>query len=68
LRAYMLKMAVEHGMPSVLRWSNRVATGIFPPPLNANGEWHEETSECATDLGNYARLPPAWRASLDKSR
>jgi hypothetical protein len=68
LRAYMLKMAVEHGMPSVLRWSNRVATGIFPPPLNADGEWHEVTSECAPDLGNYAALPAAWRPSLDKSR
>jgi hypothetical protein len=67
LRAYMLKMAVEHAMPTLLRWSNRVATAVFPPPLSADGEWHETTTECNTGFGRYSQLPAEWRASLDKS-
>jgi hypothetical protein len=67
LRAYMLKAAVQRNMPTLLRWSNRVATAVFPPPFNADGEWHEVTSECAPDIGRYSRLPAEWRASLAKS-
>lgn len=67
LRAYMLKMATEHGMPTLLRWSNRIATAIFPPPLNADGAWHEATTECTAGFGHFSRLPAEWRASLDKS-
>jgi hypothetical protein len=59
LRAYMLKMAEQHGMPSLLRWSNRIATAIFPPPINTAGEWHEVTSECSVGVGRYSRLPVA---------
>jgi hypothetical protein len=67
LRAYMLKMAQEHSMPTLLRWSNRVGTAVFPPPLNADHEWHQVTSEGATGFGRYSQLPAEWRASLDKS-
>jgi hypothetical protein len=67
LRAYMLKMAVEHSMPTLLRWSNRVATAVFPPPINSDGEWHETTTECNPGFGRFSRLPAEWRASLDKS-
>lgn len=67
LRAYMLRMAAEHGMPTLLRWSNRVATAIFPPSLNSDGQWHETTSECNPNIGRYSSLPEAWRNSLDKS-
>ena len=45
LRAYMLRMAKLHGMPSLLRWSHRIGTAIFPPPLNTDGQWHEVTSD-----------------------
>lgn len=67
LRAYMLKMATEHNMPGLLRWSNRIATAVFPPPLNQDGQWHEQTSECNPGVGKYSALPAEWRASLDKS-
>jgi hypothetical protein len=67
LRAYMLKMALDHRMPTLLRWSNRNATVIFPPPITADRQWHEETSECNPNIGIFAQLPAAWRASLDKS-
>jgi hypothetical protein len=65
LRAYMLKMAHEHGWPT--RWSNRVATAVFPPPCSSDGEWHEQTSDCNPNIGRFSQLPAAWRASLDKS-
>jgi hypothetical protein len=67
LRAYMLKMAEEHGWPTLLRWSNQTGTAVFPPPLNADGEWHEQTSECNTSFGRFSKLPAEWQASLDKS-
>lgn len=67
LRAYMLKTAEEHAMPTLLRWSNRTATAVFPPPLNSDGEWHESTSACNPNIGRYSQLPAEWQASLDKS-
>jgi hypothetical protein len=68
LRAYMLRMAQQTGMPSLLRWSNWVATAVFPPPLNADGEWHATPpQDCSTEFGRYSRLPAAWRDSLAKS-
>jgi hypothetical protein len=68
LRAYMLKMAREYGMASLLRWSNRDGTAVFPPPLNADGEWHEVRSQCTPGFGLFEKLPKAFQDSLDKSR
>jgi hypothetical protein len=68
LRAYMLRMAHEHGMSTLLRWSNRIATAVFPPPLNKDEQWHEVTTECNPSIGRYSTLPQAWRESLQKSR
>jgi hypothetical protein len=41
LRAYMLRMATEHRMATIIRYNSREAFTIFPPPLAADGEWHE---------------------------
>lgn len=60
LRAYMLRMAQQHGLPSLLRWSSRVATAVFPPPLGGD-EWHERTSGCNEAIGIFGRLPPELR-------
>jgi hypothetical protein len=43
LRAYMLRMATERRMVTIIRYSSRIAIAIFPPPLTADGEWHEVT-------------------------
>lgn len=61
LRAYMLTMAEKHGVPTLLRWSTRVATAVFPPPLNADGEWIEQTSQCNEEIGLFSKLPPGLR-------
>ena len=41
LRAYMLRMAAEHRMATIIRYSSREAFTIFPPPIAADGQWHE---------------------------
>jgi hypothetical protein len=41
LRAYMLRMAIDHRMATIVRYSSREAVTIFPPPLAEDGEWHE---------------------------
>jgi hypothetical protein len=41
LRDYMLRMAKEHSMATIVRYSSREAVTIFPPPLSEDGEWHE---------------------------
>jgi len=68
LRAYMLKMAQDHGMPTLLRWSSRDATAVFPPPLSSDGEWHQQTSQCTEGFGLFSRLPKDWQDRLGKSR
>jgi len=49
LRAYMLRMATEHSMATIIRYSSREAITIFPPPLCADGEWHEITDGVIVD-------------------
>jgi hypothetical protein len=61
LRAYMLRMAEQHGYVSLLRYSNRVSTAVFPPCLCADREWHEVTSECSEGFGLWSRLDPGLR-------
>jgi hypothetical protein len=41
LRAYMLRMATEHHMATIVRYSSREAVTVFPPPLCDDGQWHE---------------------------
>jgi hypothetical protein len=41
LRAYMLRIAERCGQGTIVRFSSREAITIFPPPLCADGEWHE---------------------------
>ena len=43
LRAYMLRMAVDYRMASIIRYSSHEAVVIFPPPLCSDGQWHEES-------------------------
>lgn len=42
LRAYMLKMAVDYRMASIVRFNSREAIVVFPPPMCADRQWHEE--------------------------
>jgi hypothetical protein len=42
LRAYILRMAEQHGMAAIIRWSAADAMTVFAPPLASDGEWHEE--------------------------
>lgn len=64
LRAYMLRMATEHGWPTLLRWSTRVATSVWPPPLCADRQWHEETTECNENIGRFSKLPEDVREKI----
>jgi Fe-S-cluster containining protein len=41
LRAYMLRMAVDHRMATIVRFSSREAVTIFPPPICEDRQWHE---------------------------
>jgi hypothetical protein len=41
LRAYMLRMAEQYRMATIIRFSSREAITVFPPPLAEDGEWHE---------------------------
>ena len=41
LRAYILRMAVDHRMATIIRFSSMVAITIFPPPLSEDRQWHE---------------------------
>ena len=43
LRAYMLRMALDHGMATIIRYSSAIAITIFPPPLASDGQWHERS-------------------------
>jgi hypothetical protein len=64
LRAYMLRMAETHHVASLLRWSSRDATVIFPPPLNQDGQWHERDSGCSEDVGLFSRLSRSIQTKL----
>ncbi len=37
----MLKMAQQFRLATIVRWSSTDAMTVFPPPLDAGGEWHE---------------------------
>lgn len=41
LRAYMARMADQHNMATIVRWSSTQAVTVFPPRFDAAGEWHE---------------------------
>ncbi len=45
LRAYMRRMAERHGYATIVRYSNREAFTIWPPPLCHDGQWHEVAGE-----------------------
>jgi hypothetical protein len=41
LRAFMLRMAEQYRLATIVRWSSTDAITIFPPPFAEDGEWHE---------------------------
>jgi len=43
LRAFMLRMAQQYHLATIVRWSNVDAITVFPPPFDKGGEWHEVT-------------------------
>ena len=49
LREYMLRMATEHRMATIIRYSSREALTIFPPPLCTDGQWHERRDGTIVD-------------------
>jgi hypothetical protein len=41
MRAFMLRQAVEKGLATIIRYTEREAITVFPPPFDvATGEWH----------------------------
>lgn len=64
LRAYLARMAAEYHVAALLRWSSRIATAVFAPALNADGEWHEQTSECVPGAGLFGQLPKSTQERL----
>jgi hypothetical protein len=45
LRAFMLRQAQQFSLATIIRWSSRDALMVFPPPFDADGEWHEMTGD-----------------------
>jgi Fe-S-cluster containining protein len=43
LRAYMLAMGERHGLATIVRYDNRRAITVFPPPMCEDRQWHEVT-------------------------
>jgi hypothetical protein len=43
LRAYMLRVAQDHRMVTIVRYDNHRTITIFPPPLMHDGQWYENT-------------------------
>jgi hypothetical protein len=41
LRAYMLRLATEFRLATIVRFSSYRAVTVFPPPLSTDHEWHE---------------------------
>jgi hypothetical protein len=41
LRDYMLRMAQQHRLGTIVRFDSERAINIFPPPIASDGEWHE---------------------------
>jgi hypothetical protein len=42
LRAFMLREAEERGLATLIRYDEKRGFMVFPPPLCADGEWHEK--------------------------
>lgn len=66
LRAYLARMAEEHHVAAILRWSTRDATVLFAPSLNADGTWHEQTTNLtiSPEIGLFKQLPAAVQRRL----
>jgi hypothetical protein len=45
LRAYMLRMAEQHGYATIIRYNSKDAFVVFPPPLATDHQWHEESGQ-----------------------
>jgi hypothetical protein len=56
LRAFMLRMARDHLMPTILRWNNRENTVVWAPMIDG-ADWREETGQVNPDVGWFGRLP-----------
>ena len=41
LRAYMLALAEQYGVATIIRWNSRKAMTVFPPPISSDRQWHE---------------------------
>ena len=45
LRAYMFRRAEQDGMPSLIRFDSKKCLTVFPPPISADGKWHQRESD-----------------------
>ena len=43
LRAYMLRLAEERRMATIIRFDSERAISVFPPPITDDHQWHEVT-------------------------
>jgi hypothetical protein len=62
LRAYMLRIAIDYRMATIIRFSSRDALTVFPPPLATDGQWHEQRG------GIVSRDPVDYQIMADLER
>lgn len=60
MRDYMLRTSIDQGVGFIVRWGRADAIVVFPPAINADGEWHERRSEIvlrdADDVADAAMI------------
>jgi hypothetical protein len=66
LRAFMLKMAQEYRLATIVRWSSTDAITVFPPPFDKDGQWHEIRGN-AVERGHDDLLDLASRTTIVRS-
>jgi hypothetical protein len=63
LRAFILRMARDHQMPTILRWNNKEVTVVWAP-LTDDAQWLESTVPADMGVGLYSQLPEDDRPPL----
>jgi hypothetical protein len=52
LRAWLDRLAREHGVMAVVRWDSRAGLVLIPPSMNVTGEWAEKATAGTADQGS----------------
>jgi hypothetical protein len=68
LRAYMLRMATDHRLATIIRYSSTEAFTVFPPPLASDGQWHEESGTVLSRTAEEAEILQRYQVGLAEER